>query len=445
MPLLALAAWLVAAPGARADYDSHPELRPEKRCAAIPAGVGAKEDPGGPASIHCQRLYWDLPAANRVGLVAAAAPLPGDRRPAFPKGLTDRPPPLYVVDRDGDGVADDGEGYEEPGPGRVRLCPDPDEIPWWKPLTGDDGKPLVGKDPTHGQEGPLHEVACRRGTRVRFGPWQGGTAPDVDEALVQGPLRFESSARLDRDVKERGLDEAKHGRREWHTGTESYNHFSVHHAVCWYPENALCNDPENPWAASDPGKCREGYQEVADGPDAPNGKGACYAGDQDTRCRAPRQVAQTTRHFAVVPGRSVDEHPRGQAEIALEDQLWWCYHHLTHDFPPDTEGHDPAFQRVSAERYGLDVEAANHRLQKGGLVNVADVPLHGAPPGGVIGGVVGEMTLQFFTEPFTNPELKPLAPRSAVRSGGLADYFRRKAPGAAGLPSPPGAHPHEKR
>src|SRR5687768_9234280 len=79
---LALALLLAAAP-ALADYDSDPALAPEKRCASIPPSDG---DPGGAASVHCQRMIWDLRPATKLGFVAAAAPLPEKRVPRFPGG-----------------------------------------------------------------------------------------------------------------------------------------------------------------------------------------------------------------------------------------------------------------------------------------------------------------------------------------------------------------------
>ncbi|MGH7820333.1 MAG: hypothetical protein ACREQ9_11200, partial [Candidatus Binatia bacterium] len=278
----ALLVSLGLAAAAGADYDSHPEIRPEARCGMIQPNPEAK-DPGGVRSIHCQRLFWDLKAAPRLGFKAAAARIAGERAPWFPNGLTDRPPPMFILDRDKDGVADDGEGYEVAGPGRVRLCGDPDEVPWWKPVLDRKGEPVVGADQTYGHKGPLFTVACRRGTRVRFGPWQIGRNPNKEDDIAEGVLRFENSARLDRDVERRGLDVARHGRVEWHTGSEFYAHFATHHAVCWSPENRRCNNPEDPWSASDPAKCRVAYQEVADAPDASGRRGACYAGDQDTR------------------------------------------------------------------------------------------------------------------------------------------------------------------
>jgi hypothetical protein len=404
-----------------ADYVTHPELRPAERCGMIPP---AGEDPGGAASKHCQRLFWDLPAATRVGFTAAAAPIPTDRVPKFLHGLVDRPPPLFILDANGDGVADDGKGYEQEAPGRVRLCSDVDEVPWWQPVVDNAGNARTGKDPTYGQTGPLHVVACRRGTRVRFGPWQLGTHPEAGDALAEGILRFENSARLDRDVEKRGLDPKKQGRREWYTGLEIYNHFAVHHIACWNPENDLCNNPEDPWTASDAKRCRAGFQEVADGPDDPHGKGGCYAGDQDTRCTIPNQTAQTFRLLVMPPGRTAEQLPPGQGVITLEDQLWRCYDHVTNQYPPDATGKDPAFHMASTNMWGI-VGLADFRKQQGGLSNIADELQHDVKPGKGIGGAVGEFVLQYFTEPYTNTSVARYTATSPVRAGGLEDFLQR--------------------
>lgn len=410
------AAFTLLAVAAGADYDSHPELRPERRCAGIPPGAAAPDDPGGVQSIACQRLLWDLAATTRLGAVAAAAPLPEKRVPRYPGGLTDRPPPLYV--------GADGEGYESPGRGRTPLCADPDQVPWWKPRLDASGKPRVGKDPRTGQTGPLFEVACRRGTRVRFGPWQAGRSTAITDDIAEGVLRFENSARLDRDAELRGLDEKRDGRREWVVAVEFYNHFAIHHSVCWVPENARCDNPDDPWTASDPAQCWKGYQEVADGPDDPHGKGGCYAGDQDTRCTRPAQSGETAWFLTTVPGRYAAAPPDGAAMIGLEDQLWRCVHHVMLQWPIDDSNRDQAFHEVGMEGYGLD-RPVDYRLQTGGLVNVAPEPQHGAAPGEVIGGAVGEMIVQYFTEPFPSRTVKPLARSAPVRNGDLSDFVVR--------------------
>src|SRR5687767_9004868 len=95
-----------------ADYDSHPEIRPENRCGMIPPGINDPKDPGGTKSLHCQRLFWDLPATTTVGAVRVGAPFAEDPIPRFPNGVTDRIPPLYILDANKDGKSDDGKGYE---------------------------------------------------------------------------------------------------------------------------------------------------------------------------------------------------------------------------------------------------------------------------------------------------------------------------------------------
>ena len=411
---------------ASADYDSHPELRPEKRCATIPVANG---DRGGPASPNCQRLFWDLPPATRLGFVAAAAQLPERRAPRFPNGLTDRPPPMYIVDRNHDGVADDGRGYEQPGEGRARLCPDPDEIPWWKPVVDAEGRPRIGPDPSFGQQGALFAVACRRGSRERFGPWQAGTRRDIADDVAEGLLRVENSKRLDRDRDLRGLDEKRDGRREWLTVVEFYDHFAIHHAVCWIPVNATCDNADDPWTASDMSRCYEGYQRLADGPDGPHGKGGCYGGDQDTRCVRPNQTGETGWFLTTVPGRFFTEPAGGQAMPTLENQLWRCLQHVVFQFPPDDAGKDMAFHEVGSESYGLD-RAVDYRLQRGGLPNIAPEAQHGVDPGETIGGAVGEIVVQYFTAPYTAKGMKPLQSVAPVRNGDLNDILerRRKTP-----------------
>ena len=418
-----LLAWAVAS----ADYDSHPTLRPENRCATIPV---AANDAGGLRSPSCQRLFWDLPAATRLGFVAAAAPIAEPRAPRFPNGLTDRPPPMYILDRNHDGVADDGQGYEAPGQGRARLCADPDEVPWWKPMVDAKGQPQIGRDPSFGQTGPLFVVACRRGSRERFGPWQAGIRRDLADDVAEGLLRVENSKRLDRDAKVRGLDGKRDGRREWLTAIEFYDHFAIHHAVCWIPVNATCDNPDDPWTASDMTRCYEGYQQLADGPDGPHGKGGCYGGDQDTRCVKPKQTGETGWFLTTVPGRLYTELPQGQAMPTLENQLWRCLQHVVFQYPPDDVGKDMAFHEVRSESYGLD-RPADYRLQKGGLANIAPEPQHGAKPGETIGGAVGEMIVQYFTEPYTSTNVKPMNAVAPVRNGDLNDFLLRR-----GKPSP---------
>src|SRR5688572_6306615 len=89
---------LLASFDARADYETNPGLRPENRCAGIPAGINDPKDPGGVRSVHCQRLFWDLPATTKVGALRVAAPFAEDPVPRFPHGVSDRIPPMYILD-----------------------------------------------------------------------------------------------------------------------------------------------------------------------------------------------------------------------------------------------------------------------------------------------------------------------------------------------------------
>ena len=62
-----------------------------------PQGVIAfPADPGGVASNHCQKLFWDIPAVTQLATVAVGAPYEEDSIPRWSRGITDRPPPLWV-------------------------------------------------------------------------------------------------------------------------------------------------------------------------------------------------------------------------------------------------------------------------------------------------------------------------------------------------------------
>jgi hypothetical protein len=174
-------------------------------------------------------------------------------------------------------------------------------------------------------------------------------------------------------------------------------------------------------------KCYPGYQEVADGPDGPHGKGACYAGDQDTRCRKPDETGETVRDYAMFAGRVYFAYAPGEAEIALEDQLWDCFQHLLSELPGGLEYH------VHMPSFGLEGRHADYR-QQAGLVNIADVPIAGAPPGKPIGGAVGEMVIQYFTEPLSAPGYVTRVPSESVRKGGLTDFLQQR--GATQRPAP---------
>ena len=215
-------------------------------------------DPGGVESLHCQRLFWDLPTPYRLGQEAIAAPFHQDRVPRFPNGLVDRLPPIYVYDP-GSGAADcpasatgpystnpdcgdgipDGfetipEGFTAEELARRPLCP-ANMVPWWEPVLSPqdddgDGEPdsyepvrkkfteltdpflpveLAGDSmlfaagqPGTPQEGEVFRLSCRRGSRTSLGPWQLGTDPNVYDRLPEGTVRFESSARMDDDAAE---------------------------------------------------------------------------------------------------------------------------------------------------------------------------------------------------------------------------------------------------
>ncbi|MGH7856287.1 MAG: hypothetical protein ACREQY_03085, partial [Candidatus Binatia bacterium] len=410
---------LLARP-ATADYDSHPELRPENRCihphpvtGELVSFAEAGIDP-----IHCQPLFWDLPAAVAVGTRAVAAPFAENPVPRWPNGVTDRVPPLYILDADGDGVSDGGEGYENPGPGRVRLCPDPGTVPTWSAVLDENGDPVMGVDPTgerHAvddpsktQTGPLYEVVCRRGYRARMGPWQLGTDPKAFDAVFnRGLVRFENTNRLDRDASEGKLTVDANGnpqRSEWGTDYEFYMHFSSHHLTCWdvaYEALNLtgphpCDDPKNPkpreaFDPADPdAECRA-YQRPADGPNDPMGEGGCNGGSSNPECKG---VAQSLLFRAGIetPGRFRLQYPPETGMLGVEDQLWKCDQHAVHQLPPGS--------------YGMS-ELANYRLQKGGIRNETDETWYGTPPGSVWGGAVGEVIVQYFSEPSVT-KLKPL-------------------------------------
>jgi hypothetical protein len=393
---------LMAGTTVRADYDSHPELRPENRCGMIPPGIGDPKDPGGVSSIHCQRLFWDLPATTKLGVRRVSAPFREDRIPRFVDGVTGRVPPMYILDANNDGKSDDGKGYEKPGAGRVRLCKDPDQIGYWHELLKADGSPVIGSDelgyhsvddPTKPQTGPLYELRCRRGSRAYLGPWQTGTDPAVyDRLMGNQSTRFENTDRLNRDVAAGRTTADK--RVEWNTVTEFYNHFSSHHSTCYVNTSNPCSNPNSPQpaAAYDPNNpnaaCRS-WQRTADPPSHPQGAGTCYAGDTNPQSCSGYDAY---RNATQVPGRSSRVFPNGRGILGVEDQLWGCNHHVVTQLPPGS--------------YGMKT-LANFRLQKGGIVATSDYAGWGLKKGQVIGGAVGEVIQQYFTEP-ANAPIKPL-------------------------------------
>jgi hypothetical protein len=391
----------ISAPAVQADYDSHPGLRPENRCGMIPAGVGDPKDPGGVHSLHCQRLFWDMPAATKVGTIRVGTWFAEDPIPRFPNGVTDRIPPMYILDANNDGISDNGEGYEKPGPGRQRLCgADVDLVPYWKELLNADGSPKIGTDslghhsvddPTKPQTGPLLQVDCRRGSRAYIGPWQAGTDPaKFDEILNGQATRFENTSRLDRDVAA-GRTTADR-RVEWSTATEFYNHFASHHAVCYTNPNNACSNPSSPKPreAFQPGGECWNYQKPANGPEDPGGTGSCYSADEDENCSGG--VSGAFRNATQLPGRLSLPFPGGRGMLGVEDQLWGCNHHVVSQLPPGS--------------YGM-TRLANYRLQKAGVINNSNHPIYGVAPGQPIGGAVGEYVIQYFTEP-ANAKVKPI-------------------------------------
>jgi hypothetical protein len=386
---------------ANADYDSHPGLRPENRCGMIPPGIGDPKDPGGIHSLHCQRLLWDLPATTALGTIRVGAPFAEDPIPRFANGVTDRIPPLYILDANNDGVSDNGEGYEKPGPGRQRVCgADIDLIPYWKELLNPDGSPQIGTDalghhsvenPSQPQTGPLLQLACRRGSRAYIGPWQTGTDPAKFDDIMGGQAtRFENTARLDRDVAAGRTTADK--RVEWNIATEFYNHFASHHAVCNTNPSNACSNPgtPKPREAFQPGGECWNYQKPANGPEDPGGKGTCYSADEDETCSGG--VGGAFRNATQLPGRLSLPLPGGRGMLGVEDQLWGCNHHVVTQLPPGS--------------YGM-TRLANYRLQKGGVINSTTKVINGAQPGQPIGGSVGEYIIQYFTEP-ANAKVKPI-------------------------------------
>ncbi|MGH7857782.1 MAG: hypothetical protein ACREQY_10670, partial [Candidatus Binatia bacterium] len=343
-----------------ADYHSHPELAPAVRCEGIPPGIGSPDDLGGVASLHCQKLFWDLPVATSVGVRAVAAPFAEDSVPRFPNGVTDRIPPMYVG-----GVPDGFERLEDCEREEIechRLCEDPLDIPYWAALTNPDGTPVVGTDgfelhdvnePAEPQIGPLFEVSCRRGTRTSYGPWQTGGAvdpeicksePESDSDATAGPcqgpvfdrvaetqvVRFDNTARLDDDVAENRTTADR--RVEWSVGSEIYNHFSSHHGTCFQPIDP-CADASNPkpreaYDASNPEAQCYGYQRGGE-PDSD-----CYSADVDPRCGNDHPSMGGPRNATQLPGRLSLPLPGGRGFLNTEDPIWGCNHHVVTQLPP---------------------------------------------------------------------------------------------------------------
>jgi hypothetical protein len=323
---LALAVSLFAATRAFADYESRPDLLPQTRCAGV-------------SSLDCQPLYWDIPA-TQLGQVRSIARLAG-RLGLYPNGITDRPPPLYT---------DETNGYEQPGGGRTPLCTNANEVPYWKP------RPDLG---VVGGKVQNYEVACHRGTRIHYGPWQVG---NNFERTWDAVVRVENSLRLDQDQQNGDIPSDGSGRREWFTAIEIYNHIGSHHANMWDPVNA-CNDPDRPDYASSQ-ECQDNYQQ----PDYDqSGCRSDVEGPQPS-CAAYGALSNPSQWRAATqfPGRFEVTFPPGKALPLLEDQLWPMEHHVVSNYA-----------------------GGDFRNQ--------------------VGGTVGEIILQVLTEPFSDPNLERIS------------------------------------
>jgi len=344
---------------ARADYDNHAELKPSLRCGAALLKPGKTlSDNVGDYTQDCQPLVWDLPATTHVGPPETLSEY--DASTGFLHGKTDRPPPLYVDS------PDTGKGYETGGGSRVLLCSNPLEVPWWEQVGVDQN----GKG--------RFQVACRRGIRVHYGPWQVGTDPNNYDRLAKGVVRFDNTAYLDAD----GVSGAD--RWEWNVASEFYNHFGSHHATCWNPANATCNNPDDPATASQtgPGQTCEEYQK---------GPTYCPTDDLKQSCEQYSRYNQQFRNATQYPGRLYVDMPTGRAVKTLEDQLWGCDHHVVSELPLGYQG-NTVFR--------------NFRNQTGGLTATANTQF--VPEGQVIGGTVGEMIIQLFSAPNSDTSYKPL-------------------------------------
>ena len=432
-----------AAGAARADYYSHPDLHPANRCADIPAGIGDENDPGGAGSIHCQRLFWDLPPVLEVGRIGVAERFAEDPAPQFPRGITDRPPPIFRGDTNGDGIADEGfelqADCEANATGCERLCSDPLMIPYWKELLDENGQPVTGPDDfnyseatsapgTGDLEGPQFQVSCIYGSRSYYGPWQTGATVDPaackaflvanpEAEVIDGPcgntifdriastqaIRFENTERLN-------YFQTLGGERfEWNIGSEYYNHYGSHHGTCSAPTHD-CGRGGNGRPAEDyeeGGACWDQYSYLSHGPDE-RGDGEvsrCWAGDADPRCNRGKDQEGNNRagtsgfrNATQIPGRLSVPLPNKEGEErgvqGAEDQFWGCNHHVVTQLPPGS--------------YGVTSRYINYRLQTGGVRN--DHPtdtIWGAAPGDFYGGAVGEMIIQYFVKPAT-ADVRPI-------------------------------------
>ena len=436
---------ILAAGAASADYYSHPDLRPESRCADIPAGIGDESDPGGAGSIHCQRLFWDLPPVLEVGMIGVAERFSEDPAPQFPRGITDRPPPMFRGDTNNDGIADEGFEFladcQANATGCEPLCSDPLMVPYWKELLDENGNPVIGPDDfgyseatsapgTGDLEGPQFQVSCHYGSRSYYGPWQTGATVDVQACaqylaenpgaeVIEGPcgnnvfdrlaatqaIRFENTERLNFFQSQ----DPESPRFEWNVGSEYYNHYGSHHGTCSAPTHD-CGRGGNGRPAEDyeeGGACWDAYSYLSHGPDerSDGEVSGCWAGDADPRCdRGKDQEGNNRagtggfRNATQIPGRLSIPLPNKEGEErgvqGAEDQFWGCNHHVVTQLPPGS--------------YGVTERFINYRLQTGGVRN--DHPtqeIWGAAPGDFYGGAVGEMIIQYFVKPAT-ADVKPL-------------------------------------
>jgi hypothetical protein len=375
---------------ARADYYSHPEIRPQNRCVTAD---GTSFAAAGIDPIHCQKLIWDIPVSTVLGTIAVGRPYYEDSIPRFPNGITDRVPPMYVGTVNGK-----PEGFERQSDctanatGCHRLCPE-GELGRWAPYptlkNHASGKDPTGKlhsvdNPAEIQSGPLFQLSCQRGSRSYFGPWQTGTDPKVFDRDFDSnrSLLFENTDRLDAD-QARGV--AK--RLEWNVGSEFYNHFASHHGTCYQPSSA-CGNPTTgeakPRAAYQPGGECYAYRQSAE-PDN------CPANSYDTT-KKNCQSTSGFRNGTQLPGRLAVPLPDNRGALGTEAQLWGCNHHVVTQLPPGS--------------YGM-TKLANYRLQRGGIKNTTGHAVYGVPSGQYIGGSVGEMVVQYFTEPY-DADVKPV-------------------------------------
>lgn len=420
---VALAATLVAGGSGvvRADYYSHQELRPVRRCAGIPAGIGDTSgqvgnpaDPAGAGSIHCQRLFWDLPVVTSLGTQAVASPFAEDPIPRFDRGVTDRIPPMWVGTLKLDiselnKNAGDMEGFEflsdceANANGCQRLCTDPIEIPYWAEVKDSTGQQVTGtdcsrhdiNDPSQCQTGLLYEVQCVEGSRSYYGPWQtAGTIGDPQacadawqnvyaascyqklQLTPQGTCTPEEQAayKLLKDAVQETCSNEVFDRlastqpirfdntdrldRDVSPGEDRVewnvaSEFYNHfssHHGTCSQPIGTCGDPGDP-------QPREAYE--PGGACATFTKGSfpgsdCYSGDEDPRCGGDRPSMGGFRNATQIPGRLSVPIPDGRGVLGVEHQMWGCNHHVVTQLPPGS--------------YGMTT-LANYRLQKHGIVN----------------------------------------------------------------------------